>query len=277
MADGRWQGLEQKSPNVFLFGSVKAPMRKYVLALGVLALATPAVNAAFDETEHINQTIRMDPGGTLRLKSFSGRVTITASDRPEVVVDAVRRATRARLDRIKLDIHTDGSNGVVVDANRRERSWYEFIGGDNVVETDFDIKVPRRTNLNLSVFSAPVSVDGVEGSHKVHSFSSRLSLNDVTGSIRAHTFSGTVLIRAKSWEPNQTIDVDTFSGNVELHVPESARGSVSFNSFSGRLNSEMPLTLHSSSRRSLRAELGGGGNGGTLRFKTFSGSVRIDR
>src|SRR5712692_6113015 len=251
-------------------------MRKYVLALGVLALATPALNAAFEETEHISQTIRMDPGGTLRLKSFSGRVTITASDRPEVVVDAVRRATRDRLDRIKLDIHTNGSNVVVVDANRRERSWFEFTGRSNVVETDFDIKVPRRTNLNLSVFSAPVSVDGVEGSHNIHGFSSRLSLNDVVGSIKAHTFSGSVLIRAKSWEPNQTIDVDTFSGNVELHVPESARGCLSFNSFSGHLNSEMPLTFHSSSRRSLNAELGGG-DGATLRFKTFSGSVRIDR
>ena len=260
-------------------------MRKYVLALGVLALATPAVNAAFDQTEHVNRTIKMDVGGTLRLKSFSGRVTITAADRPEVVIDAVRRATRSRLDRIKLDIHTDGSHVVVVDANRRERSWYDFIGGDNVVETDFDIKVPRQTNLDLSVFSAPVSVDGVEGSHRVHGFSSRLRLNDVAGSIKAHTFSGSVLIRAKSWEPNQMITVDTFSGNVELHVPESARGSVSFNSFSGRLNSEIPLTLHSSSRRSLKAELGSlraergddGGNTGTLRFKTFSGSVRIDR
>ena len=251
-------------------------MRKYAIALAVLALATPAVNAAVDETEHITQTIRMDPGGTLRLKSFSGRVTITASDRPEVVVDAVRRATRDRLDRIKLDIHTSGSNVVVVDANRRERSWFDFTGRSNVVETDFDIKVPRRTNLNLSVFSAPVSVDGVEGSHNIHGFSSRLSLNDVAGSIKAHTFSGSVLIRAKSWEPNQTIDVDTFSGNVELHVPESARASLSFNSFSGHLNSEMPLTFHSSSRRSLNAELGGG-DGGTLRFKTFSGSVRIDR
>jgi hypothetical protein len=51
---------------------------------------------------------------------------------------------------------------------------------------------------------------------------------------------------------------------------------VTFNSFSGHLNSDLPLTLHTSSRRNLRAELGGGG-GGTLRFKTFSGSVKIDR
>jgi putative adhesin len=253
-------------------------MRKYLLAFGLLALAAPAVLAAFDETEHVTRTIQMAPGGTLRLKSFSGRVTITTSDRPEVTIDAVRRGTRDRLDHIKLDIHTEGSNLVAVDANHYDRawSWFSFTGRNHVVETDFDIKVPRRTNLNVSVFSAPVTVDGVEGSHKVHSFSSRLSLSDVAGPIRAHSFSGSVVIRAKSWDSNQTIDVDTFSGNVELHVPESARATVSFNSFSGRLNSGMPLTLQSSSRRNVKAELGGGGNG-TLRFKTFSGSVRIDR
>lgn len=262
--------------NVSEAGTVKGLMRKYILAVALVALSAPAVYAALDETERISRTLKMDPGGTLRLKNFSGRVTITASDQSDVVIDAVRRASRARLERITLDIHSDGANVVVVDANRRERSWFEFTGGNNVVETDFDIKVPRKTNLDIAVFSSPVSIDGVEGSHKVHSFSARLSLHDVSGPISAHTFSGTVVIREKSWEPNQTIDVDTFSGSVELHVPDAARGSVSFNSFSGRLNSAMPLTFHSSSARSVRADLGGGG-GGRLRFKTFSGSVRIDR
>jgi hypothetical protein len=251
-------------------------MRTYLLAFGLLALAIPAAHAAFDETEHVRRTIEMNPGGTLRLKSFSGRVTITASDRPEVVIDAVRRGTRDRLDRLKLDIHTDGANVVVVNANHHDRSWFDFIGNNRVVDTDFDIKVPRRTNLDVSVFSAPVTVEGVEGSHKVYSFSSKLSLSDVAGPIRAHSFSGSITIREKSWQPDQTIDVDTFSGNVDLHMPDSTRGTVSFKSFSGRLDSQVPLTLQSSSRRNLRAEIGGGG-AGTLRFKTFSGSVKIDR
>jgi DUF4097 and DUF4098 domain-containing protein YvlB len=252
-------------------------MRNIAFAFAICALVTTAaVSARADETEHVSKTLKLEPGGTLRLKNFSGRVTITASNRSEVVVDAVRRGTRDRLDRIKLDIHADGTDVVVVDANRRDRSWYDFSSRNNVVETDFDITVPRQTHLDVSVFSSPVTVEGVEGSHKVHSFSSRLSLNDVTGSIRAHTFSGSVVIRERTWVANQTIDVDTFSGNVELHVPENARGDVTFNSFSGRLSSEMPLTLHSSSRRRLRAELGGGGNG-ALTFKTFSGSVKIDR
>ena len=253
-------------------------MRTLAAVFAVLALAPPAHAApsVFDETERVSRTVALEPGGTLRLKNFSGRVTITGTDRSEVVVDAVRRAPQARLDRIKLDIHTSGSGMVVVDANQRDRSWWDFAGGNNVVETDFDIKVPRRTRLDVEVFSSPVSVTGVDGPHKMHGFSSALVLNDVTGSVRARTFSGSVTIREKSWTPDQTIDVDTFSGSVELHVPDTARGTVTFNSFSGRLNSEMPLTMHGSSRRSLRAELGGGG-GGTLRFKTFSGSVKIDR
>jgi hypothetical protein len=250
-------------------------MKKLLFAFAIVALAGAATWAASDETERVHRAVKFEPGGTLRLKSFSGRVNITAADTNEVVIDAVRRGTRDRLDHIKLDIHSDGST-VYVDANRRTDSWW--FTHNNVVETDFDITVPRRANLDVNVFSAAVTVDGVEGNHKVGGFSSRIRLQDVSGSIKAHTFSGPVEIRAKDWKDGQNVDVDTFSGNVTLRVPETARGMVTFNSFSGHLNSDLPLTLHNGGRRSLRAELGSHGEGGgTLRFKTFSGSVKIDR
>jgi arylamine N-acetyltransferase len=254
-------------------------MRNVLVAFAVCALAVPAVMSAADrwddETEHVNRTVKLEPGGTLRVRSFSGRVTITATDGSDVVIDAVRRAPRRRLDRITLDIHSEGSRTVVVDANHRERSWYEFTG-NNVVETDLDIKVPRRADLDVSVFSAPVTIDGVEGSHRLHSFSGRMALNDVAGAVRAHSFSGAVQISEKVFAGAQTIDVQTFSGGIDVKVPESARAAISFHSFSGHLDSDIPLTIRTGSRRSLVAELGGGG-GGELRFKTFSGSVRINR
>src|SRR4051812_21118852 len=168
-------------------------MRNVLVVFAVCALAAPAVMSAADrwddETEHVNRTVKLDPGGTLRVKSFSGRVTITATDGRDVVIDAVRRAPRSRLDRITLDIHSEGSRTVVVDATHRERSWYEF-NGNNVVETDLDIKVPRRADLDVSVFSAPLTVDGVEGSHKLHSFSGRMTLNDVAGPVPAPRLRG---------------------------------------------------------------------------------------
>jgi arylamine N-acetyltransferase len=254
-------------------------MRRFAFAFAVCALAGSVVTAAADgwsdETEHVSQTIALESGGTVRVRSFSGRVTITAGDADEVTVDAVRRAPRSRLDRIKLDVHRDGARSVVIDANRRERSWWEF-SGNNVVETDLDIKVPRRTNLDVSVFSAPVTVERVEGTYKLNSFSARMTLNDAAGPVVAHSFSGSIQIHAKSLEGAQTIDVQTFSGSIDLRVPESTRAAVSFRSFSGRLDCEMPLTIRTGNRRALQGELGGGGSA-ELRFKTFSGSVRIDR
>jgi DUF4097 and DUF4098 domain-containing protein YvlB len=250
-------------------------MKKLVFAFALFALATPGLwAAAHDETERVNQTLKLQPGGTLRLKSFSGRVNITAADGNEVVIQAVRHGSRDRLDHIKLDIHADGST-IYVDANKRDSWWLTH---NNVVETDFDIKVPRKTNIDVNVFSAPVTIEGVEGTYKIGGFSSRIRLDDIAGSVKAHTFSGPVEIHAKAWKDGQDVDVDTFSGNVTLRVPDDARGTVHFNSFSGHLNSELPLTFRNGGRRSLRAELGSHAErGGTLRFKTFSGSVKIDR
>jgi hypothetical protein len=254
------------------------------LAFGMLIVvcaAGTAAAAAWDETEHVSKTAPFNAGGTLRLKNFSGRVTITAENRRDVSIDAVRRATRDRLDHIKLDVHTEG-NVLVVDANHKDSSWSDWWGrNNNVVETDLDVKVPRKTNLDINVFSSPVRVQGVEGSHKLHGFSARLTLDDITGPVQAHTFSGPVEIREASWQPRESIDVDTFSGSVDLHVPDNAKAAVSFNSFSGHLDSGTPLTFNSLDghrHRSLSARLGSDdADAGSVRVKTFSGSCRINR
>jgi DUF4097 and DUF4098 domain-containing protein YvlB len=260
--------------NIATAATVKAVMRNAVIAFAFCALVPLAARAAASEVENVSKTAALAPGGTLRVNNFSGRVTITGTDRTDAAIEAVRRGTRARLDRIKLDIHTEGST-LVINANQHDQSWWSRHNG--VVETDLDIKVPRKTNLDVDVFSAAVNVAGVEGTHKLHGFSSRVRLESVTGPIRVHTFSGSVDVGAKAWVADQVIDVDTFSGNVALHLPETARGTVTFDSFSGHLNSDVPLTLRSTRRRSVRAELGSGPSGGTLHLKTFSGSVKIDR
>jgi DUF4097 and DUF4098 domain-containing protein YvlB len=219
--------------------------------LAALALAVPA--AAQRDTETIDRTLPMPAGGTLRLKTFSGRVKITGGSGDQLVVHAVRRATRERLDEIKLEITTSGST-IEVDANHRlvERR------NDNVVETDFEITVPAKTRLDVKTFSAPVTVIGVNANQNIDGFSS-----DVT-------------IESNEWADGTDLDVNTFSGDVRLRLPSSARGNIDFNSFSGRFESDLPVTLNSSSRRNFRGALNGGGNA-DFRLKTFSGDVSIRR
>jgi hypothetical protein len=248
-------------------------MRTAILALAVVSAGCTLSVSAHADTEHVTRTAALAPGGTLKLKNFSGRVIITGTDRQDASIDAVRRADRERLDRIKLDVHMEGTT-LVVNANQRESS--RFRRKNNVVETDLTIEVPRRTSLDADVFSSPITVTGLEGAHRVHGFSSRVRLENLTGPIRVNTFSGPVDIRTATWGADQSLDIDTFSGSVDLRVPDTAAASISFNSFSGHLNSDIPLTLRSGGRRSLRADMGAG-TGSTVRFKTFSGSVRINR
>ena len=249
----------------------------FVLVLAVPTLAQRRSDRDRDhdrgprETETVDRTLNLQPGGTVRLKTFSGRVNITGSGGNQVVVKAVRRATRDRLDDIKLEI-TQNGNVIEIDANHRvvERR------NDNVVETDFDIQVPTQVRLDLRTFSAPVTVSTVAGDLVVDGFSSEVRLTEVTGPLRVKTFSGGVTVEAQNWNDGDDLNVETFSGDVTLRLPGNARGDISFDSFSGSFNSDLPVTLTTSSRRNFRGSLNGGGSS-DLRLKTFSGDVNIRR
>lgn len=230
-----------------------------LILFAALTLASPAAaqrdrdDRSPRETETIDRTMPMPAGGTLRLKTFSGRVRITGGSGNQLVVHAVRRATRDRLDDIKLEITQSGST-IEVDANHRlvERR------NDNVVETDFEIQVPEKTRLDIKTFSAPVTVVGVTAPQNIDGFSS-----DIT-------------IESADFGDGNDIDVNTFSGDVRLRLPANARGSIDFNTFSGRFESDLPVTLNTNSRRNFRGALNGGGTG-DFRLKTFSGDVTIRR
>ncbi len=228
-------------------------MKPLLAAFAILALAAPAAHA--DETETITRTIAMPAGGTLDVKTFSGRVIITPTDGSQVTINAVRRGSRYQLDHVRLDVYTSGST-VHVDANHHDNSWWR----DNVVENELDIRVPRRTNLRITSFSAPIEVDGVEAAE-----------------VQAHTFSGKVDLRLDRWQEHERIEIKTFSGRVALRVPDSAQAHVDVHTFSGNVDSDLPLTLRSTSRRNLSAELGSGAGDATLRVHTFSGGIKIQR
>jgi DUF4097 and DUF4098 domain-containing protein YvlB len=216
----------------------------------LLSLVVAAPLAAQTNTETVDKTLSLAAGGTLKLKTFSGKVRITGGSGDQVVVHAVRRARQDRLDDIKLEI-TQNGNTIEIDANHRlvERR------NDNVVETDLEIQVPARTRLDIKTFSAPVTVIGVNADQNIDGFSSSIT------------------VESGEWNDHD-LDINTFSGGVRLQLPASARGNIDFNSFSGTFESDLPVTMNNSSRRNFRGSLNGGGNA-DLRLKTFSGDGSI--
>jgi hypothetical protein len=226
------------------FGHIPA-----IAVLGILTLATPAVaSGQRDETERVDRSVSIRAGGLVRLKNFSGKVTITGSNRSDIGVHAVRRAPRERLDHIRLEISETGS-GVLIEANKKDDNWRDR--NNNVVETDFDIQVPADVALDVEVFSSDVIV------------------KDVRGRQRVKTFSGEIAVAGAE----SALDAETFSGDIEVKLLQGASASVDFDSFSGSLQTDVPMNYRSGSRRRVRADIGSGGT--DFHFKTFSGDVRI--
>jgi DUF4097 and DUF4098 domain-containing protein YvlB len=213
-------------------------------------VASPVFAGGQQQTERIDKTVPIGANATLQLKNFSGKVTVTGTNRSDVSIHAIRRATADRLAHIHLDISPSGSD-VTIDANKKDRSWSENNNDDNVVETDFTIEVPSDVNLNLTVFSSSVDVKDVRGSQRIKTFSGEITVDGAWASINA----------------------ETFSGGITVGLANAAGGHVSFDSFSGSLHSDAPLQVQSSARRRLSGEIGAGTNEYT--FKTFSGDVNI--
>ncbi len=77
------------------------------------------------------------------------------------------------------------------------------------------------------------------------------------------------------------IRVSTFSGNITAHLADGVKSGVSFNTFSGRFDSDLPVSMRTMERHS--ASKGKGDSAGLpetgsgLSFHTFSGNVKVQK
>ncbi len=209
------------------------------------------VDSGPKETEKVDRTIPFPLNGTLRLKNFSGDIHIVGTAGRDVVLKATRRAPRAGLDHIKLDIQTSGST-VTINANKQDPEWENGRHNNNVVETSFELQVPASATLDVDAFSSDLTIEGIDGDQALK------------------TFSGDSRVR----DPKGAIEAETFSADITVIVDPNAKGSVSFSTFSGDLDSALAITSTSMRKRSMDGSLPGGA-GRRLKFKTFSGDLQI--
>jgi DUF4097 and DUF4098 domain-containing protein YvlB len=91
------------------------------------------------------------------------------------------------------------------------------------------------------------------------------------------TFSGDIIVDATAADAAPRLTAETFSGDIRVRLADSAKGDVNFKSFSGRFDTELPLTLRSADHKRVSGSLPGATDDSTLRFTTFSGDVQVTK
>lgn len=158
-----------------------------------VALLVPFTGMAQSKT--FNRTVEFTAGGDLHVNTDVGTVRLTSWDRNQVEVvarlegrtnehtsaDYARRAVEAT----RIEMIGD-ARSLTIKANYDDVPYESIWGGRNriIPRIEWEIRAPRRANIDLNVDRSEAEVRGFEGRHRLHSDRTPFRAEDLAGEIR---------------------------------------------------------------------------------------------
>jgi DUF4097 and DUF4098 domain-containing protein YvlB len=164
----------------------------------------------------IDERVDADAEGTVVIENLSGSVFVTGWDESAV---EVKGTLGEEVEDLIVD--RDGDEVTVrVVLPRRHR-------GD-VEDTDLEIRVPRKSSLEIETVSASIEVENVLGFHDLESVSGSVEVEGEGAGLEAECVSGSIEVRGKI----PRVDVESVSGRITL---EGTEGRVEASTTSGKI------------------------------------------
>lgn len=127
-----------------------------------------------------------------------------------------------------------------------------------------------------STGSGDITVHQLDQGGETHSSSGEVHLDDARGDLTVHTASGDVRAGGEL-TGNHRWNISTSSGDVRLYLPRNTSASVYFDTASGGMNVDFPLTTQGWHRRHhLEGTMGSGSPSASLRISTASGDIGVN-
>ena len=233
------------------------------------------------------------------IDNINGSIEVTSTDgnTVELIVHKTLRAeSQKRLDEAKKNISVDvtqDSDRIIIYVNtpwRGENGSIHY-DSDNYgydVHCDFELKVPKRTNITLkTVNEGMIRVKGVQGNFDVRNINKSVELIDMDGSGNASTVNGDVDVEFTK-NPTQESSFKTINGEVNVKFQPGLAADISMKTMNGEAYTDFPFTslpstpaseeTHSHKRiyrsgGSFSVRIGSGGP--ELSFNTLNGDIYI--
>jgi hypothetical protein len=247
---------------------MKALPRHLFLSLFLAAMA--AVTPAFGREGSRGQT---DSGGATARVKFSDRAKpgtlklslpwaearITATDGDEVIVSSTldEKSRRNEVDDEGFRRLDEDLTFELVEKNNVATI---VVAGDNpwlANGAEFDIKVPRNTNLILRTEAGgDIEVEGVEGDIDINSMNGEVTLKDIVSSAVVNTMNGEVHVSfAKA--PVKPVSLSSMNGEIDLRLPGDTKANLRMRTHNGSIRTNFPEgTLQAKTDKTARGPAG---------------------
>lgn len=127
-------------------------------------------------------------------------------------------------------------------------------------------------DITLSQPTGEVDLEWIEGDIRVKSLTARIKIIQIVGAIDLSTLSGPVNIQTELESPKNYF-IETSSGLVSFSIPVTASGKLSIETDTGRIKTDVPLSITTASRRHQVSEFGQ--DGPKVDIVTSTGDVEV--
>ena len=214
--------------------------------------------STIEKTEKIEKVFHFkNPKGKnlLVVDNVYGSITVTGYEGSEirVAVDQhIRAKTDERIEEAKEDIYLDiveeGDfielyvDGPFRDNTRRSRGWRHYRREQYHVYFEFDIKLPKNTNLELStVNDGEIVVSNVDGNYEIKNVNGGIEMDKMGGSGDVYTVNGDLTIDFNQ-NPNGDSRFGSLNGEVKLYFQSDLSADFQLKTFNGDVYSDFEMT-----------------------------------
>jgi hypothetical protein len=234
-------------------------------------------------TEEFHKVYPLSAQGRVEIDNLNGAVHITAWDRDEVKVDAVKSAwTKKLLDEATITINAE-PNGISIRTDYPGHD-HNFNFGDDLGDNDerrnpasveYTITVPRQARLDeIKLINGRLDVQDLTGKVRASCINGRLQAHNLQGSVELSTINGE-LDASLAELPTSELKLSSINGKLLVTLPSDARAELRASTMSGNISDEfgLPVTRHQFVGRSLHGQLGAGGP--LVKLSNINGAIEI--
>jgi hypothetical protein len=226
-------------------------------------------------TEEFHQTYPLAAAGRIELDNINGAVHITAWDRNEIKVDAVKYAgTKERLDEAKIEVEAGGE--FVSIRTKYPDHDRTFDGGRNdPAGVEYTLMVPRGARLDeIKLINGPLDIHGVSAEVRASCINGRMLAEGLQGRVKLSAINGRMEARFERLS-NSPVELSSVNGGIALVLPSDAKAELEASTVSGGIDDDFGLRVrhHRFVGHDLRGELGGGGT--HIQLSNVNGRIEI--
>jgi len=237
--------------------------------LCLLALAG-SLNASIIGTSRaeFRATYALAPNGRVVVQNLYGDVKITAWDREEVLVQAIKHSTDPhRLNDAQIVV--DSSSGLV-----SIRTQYTGSDAEHPASVEYHIMVPRSANLeNVKLINGGLSLIGMQGPVKASSVNGSIKAERMGGQTELSTVNGHLEAEFQRVSKCHSISLTSVNGPIKLSLPSGAGANVSARNLSGGIDADFGRSWRAPGGHRLEASVNGGG--AQIRLHNVNGGISI--